>query len=58
MVYKTIYKLAQGDEKTFEKELNNLSEAGWITFMGMNTNNTEKGFWFSQLMCKTIPKTE
>ena len=53
MTYKTIYKVVEGDKNTFEKELNKLSEQGYIWGGNMNTNITEKGVFYSQLMTKT-----
>ena len=52
-IYKINYIVVEGDKNTFEKELNELSKQGYIWCGNMNTNVTEKGFWYSQLMSKS-----
>lgn len=53
MTYKTVYKVVEGDKDSFEKELNRLSDQEYIWCGNMNTNITEDGVFYSQLMSKT-----
>ena len=55
MEYKTDYIVVEGDRNTFEKEMNKLSKQGYIWCGNMNTNITEKGVLYSQLMSKCEP---
>ena len=53
MDYKTDYIIIEGDKKTFEDRMNSLAIQGYMWCGNMNTNATEKGFWYSQLVSKT-----
>lgn len=56
MDYTTDYIIVEGNKKTFENRLNSLSIQGYIWCGSMNTNITEKGVFYSQLMSKTETK--
>ncbi len=55
MGYKTDYIIVEGDRNTFEKEMNKLAGQGYLCAGNMNTNITEKGILYSQLVSKTEP---
>lgn len=51
----TTYKVVEGDKKTFELESNKLAKEGYISFGQFFCINTEKGFFYTQLMTKYTP---
>lgn len=52
MTYKTDYIVVEGLKNTFEREMNSLSIKGYISYGNMNTNVTEKGVLYTQLVSK------
>lgn len=47
------YIVVEGERNAFEKEMNNLAKKGYLYCGSMNTNITEKGVFYSQLVSKT-----